>query len=182
MADYYQLQVSLKGSKPKIWRRFIVPATIRLPQFHEVLQIVMGWYNCHLHEFIHQGQSYSDPETAEECDIFIEDKVPLNKLLVRPKDKLEYIYDFGDGWQHQVVLEKIVPAPKGQKYLCVKGVLNCPIEDSGGLWGYYEKLDLLKRGKAEDEDEEAILEWIGEGFDPESFDLEWVNEQLRGLQ
>ncbi len=105
--------------------------------------------------------------------------IKVSDLLKKEKDKIVYEYDFGDGWQHDVILEKILPVDKKIKYpVCVKGKMNCPPEDCGGIWGYYELLEILANPKHPEYN--GWFEWMGEEkFDPEYFDLEEVNGLLR---
>ena len=105
----YQIKVTLVGSKPPIWRRLIVKDNIRLDQLHPVLQVTMGWFNCHLHQY-RVGSSYIGiPDKEFDFDITDERKVYLKDIVSNPKDNFVYEYDFGDGWEHKIVLEKILP-------------------------------------------------------------------------
>src|SRR3989442_1380699 len=106
----YQIKVTLLRTPPPIWRRLLVPSDITLSNLHDLLQLAMGWTDSHLHEFLFRGQCYgpTGPErgVAEAID---ERKVRLNQLLVRVGAKIVYTYDFGDGWEHGIVLEKGLP-------------------------------------------------------------------------
>jgi len=175
-----RLKVTLKGSKPPIWRRFDIPESATLNDLHYTLQIVMGWQLCHLHDFTVGKQRYCD-EMAMDGSVFDnsinEKSVTLSQIFEKEKDKIEYMYDFGDGWEHTVVLEKRVAAESGVKFpRCVTGKLACPPEDSGSLWGYYDKLDALQDETHEMHEE--YVEWMGEDFDPTYFDVEEVNAEL----
>ena len=102
----------------------------------------------------------------------------VSYLLTTEKDKIEYEYDFGDGWVHEIKLEKILPADNTMKSpVCTDGALACPPEDCGGIWGYAQMLEALK--DPHHEQHEETLEWIGEEFDPELFDIETVNKLLK---
>ncbi len=106
-------------------------------------------------------------------------KTKLNKILVGEKDTLKYEYDFGDGWDHTIVLEKIVEVDDHQPIpVCIKGKRNCPPEDCGGVWGYEDLLEIISDPKHPEHEE--MLEWLGVEFDPEYFNLEEINEQLNG--
>ncbi|WPL17160.1 Site-specific recombinase XerD [Thiorhodovibrio winogradskyi] len=175
----YQLKVTLKGTKPPIWRRLLVPADLPLGKLHEVLQLVMGWENYHLHQFISGGRFFGmqDGEFSLDAEIEDENQFKIKDLLSAEKETLGYEYDFGDSWDHKIVLEKILPAEDGQQPpRCIKGMRACPPEDCGGIWGYQELLETLSDPK--NPDYEEMLEWVGGEFDPELFDIGRVNKQL----
>ena len=179
----YQLKVTLVGTKPPIWRRIVVPSDIRLDTLHMVLQIVMGWENCHLHQFDAGGLTYGahEDEFGLDMDMDVEDEntCKLHQLLKTAKDTMKYEYDFGDSWEHKIVLEKILPHDKAQQLpRCAAGKRSCPPEDCGGVWGYEEMLESLKH--PEDPEYEERMEWLGGEFDPEEFDVDGVNLQLIG--
>lgn len=179
----YQLKVTLNGSKPPIWRRVLVSENITLDSLHEILQIVMGWENYHLHMFTLDGQIYGDPEDDEYGDLGTqnETRYRLNQLSLREKSKFSYEYDFGDSWDHTLLVEKILAPEKGAQYpVCIKGKRACPPEDVGGVWGYEEFLEAIADPENEEHDE--YLEWIGGEFDPEAFDLDEINEALRDFK
>jgi hypothetical protein len=182
MDTVYQLKVTLRGSKPPIWRRFAVPGSITLAKLHSVLQIVMGWTDTHLHEFILGRQHYGvpDPDYPSE-DVKSERRVKLNQLLARESDRLLYCYDFGDGWEHSLVLEKVLPCGSiALKPRCLAGKRSCPPEDCGGIYGYYDLLKAL--GDPNSSDHEEMKAWVGAGFDPERFDLDEVNAILSDVR
>ena len=176
----HQLKVTLKGSSPPIWRRILVPGDISLAKLHRILQITMGWWNCHLHVFEIHGREYGQPDRNLELEFENEQRVKLGEI-VSEKDRFVYQYDFGDDWRHQIVVEKIVPREEGKRYpACVAGARACPPEDCGGIWGYANFLATIKDPKHKEH--ESMLEWIGGSFDSEAFNLEQVNQQLRGLK
>jgi|ERR1051326_669859 hypothetical protein len=175
-----QLKVTLKHTKPPIWRRVQVRSDISLLQLHDILQVVMGWTDSHLHQFVIRGKTYTvlDPD----CDpsMIDETEVKLDEVIHAPRTKFRYDYDFGDGWEHELVVEKILPPDPATHYpVCLDGKLACPIEDSGGPWGYYEKLKIVKDPRHPDHAD--IVGWMPEDFDPEAFDRQAVNEVLRGM-
>lgn len=180
LKEVYQLKITLKGSKPPIWRRFQVPADITLVRLHDVIQDVMGWTDSHLHQFIIGDTYYGrrDPEFGLD-DVMDERKTKLSQVVRNVKAKFAYEYDFGDGWEHLLVLEKILPPDPGGRYpVCLDGKRNCPPEDCGGIWGY-EGHFLKAIQNPKHPDHEDMLEWIGDSFDPEAFDVEEVNQRLR---
>lgn len=178
----YQIQISLKNFKPKIWRRIQVSSSISVSDFHKIIQTTMGWTNSHLHQFI-KGRSYYSIKLEE--DDFWDDgnnsdysNMVVSDLLAIEKEKIIYEYDFGDGWQHELLLEKILPVDGAVKYpVCLKGKMNCPPEDSGGVWGYEDLIEVLSQ--PDHEEYEFRLEWVGEDFDPQSFDTKEINDSLQ---
>jgi len=177
LRNIYQIKATLVGIKPPIWRRLLVSSTMVLDEFHEALQIVMGWTNSHLHQFIANGEYFGMPDPEFEFDCKDESKVKLNKLFCAEHDAILYEYDFGDGWEHKIVLEKIHPFEKDVPLpVCKKGKRSCPPEDCGGIWGYQDFLDIIQDSSHAEYEE--TMEWIGGEFDPESFDIEKVNSIL----
>jgi hypothetical protein len=177
----YQLKITLKDLKPPIWRRVQVPDG-SLGALHEVIQIAMGWTDMHLHEFIVRGDHYGprspdDLGFGAEMETEDEDAVLLSQILRRSR-KFRYVYDFGDGWQHEIEFEGVVEREPKIKYpRCVEGKRACPPEDVGGPWGYADFLEAI--GDPRNEQHEELLEWVGGEFDPAEFSIEKVNEQLR---
>jgi hypothetical protein len=175
----YQIKVMLLDAKPPIWRRFLVPNTTTLDRLHGTLQAVMGWQDYHLHMFTIDEQSYGDPEDDEygELGTKNEARLKLNQLVPGEGFKFHYEYDFGDSWEHQLVVEKILPVEPGLRYpLCTAGKRHCPPEDVGGIGGYYRFLEATADPQHPEHDE--YLVWIGGEFDPEYFNLEEVNDRL----
>ncbi len=181
LRSIYQLKVTLKDSKPPIWRRILVPSNIDLGEFHVILQIVLGWTDSHLHQFVSGRTLYGTPfdEFGSDLDLECEDETEyrLSQLLKKEKDSMIYEYDFGDGWEHKIVLEKIFPYDSSVKVpTCVKGKRACPPEDCGGIWGYGNLLEAIKDPSHPEHRE--MLEWIGGDFDPEFFNIEKTNNTL----
>jgi len=167
----YQLKITLKYIRPPIWRRIEVPADITLDELHLILQAVMGWTNSHLHQFKVGKTYYGAPSIDEFSDLNLKDesKAHLHKILSKPRQKLIYEYDFGDGWEHEILLEKIHPRDSTVGYpRCLGGARACPPEDCGGVHGYANFLAAISDPKHKEHDE--YLDWIGDEFDPEKFD------------
>ncbi len=174
----YQIKVTLNDSKPPIWRRVLVPDSISLHQLHTILQIVMGWMNSHLHQFIIDGEYYGEPEDSDYGDIKNEKSYRLNQFVTGKGFKLIYEYDFGDSWEHIVQIEAILPVERGRQYpVCLEGKRACPPEDVGGVWVYDDFLKAISNPKHPEHEE--MMEWFGEDFDPEFFDIEDANLGLR---
>lgn len=176
----FELKVTLKGVRPPIWRRLVVPLTTRLDDLHFVLQRVMGWYDGHLHQFMgSDGTRYGryDEEWDTDPDVRDEQQYRLADLVCDKGDRFIYEYDFGDGWEHLVQLVKIVPPTEAVSHpLCLKGRRRCPPEDCGGPWGYMNLLSVLDDPKHPEHEE--LLEWAGGKIDPDEFDLDLINELL----
>lgn len=177
----YQIKVSLLGTQPPIWRRLrIVPETT-FQDLHRIIQVAMGWFTSHLHLFqADDGRLIGDP--AEDFDGMLdfrdESFVAVSAVLNKEGQALKYEYDFGDSWEHEVLLEKILPADQYEALpRCIEAERQCPPEDVGGLPGFYEFLEIME--DAAHPDHLAVREWIGgEWFDPEFVDLDDINQVL----
>lgn len=178
-APIYQIKITLKGSKPPIWRRLLISADTTLTDLHDILQIVMGWEDSHMHMFTIQGQDYStpspyDPSLLEKMNAKSTLRVKLNKLITAEGEKFEYVYDFGDNWHHTILIEKILPPdPKQKLPRCIAGKRACPPEDVGGVWGYENFLEAIKNPKHPDH--KHYVDWIDGDFDPELLDIAEIN-------
>jgi len=177
----FQFKITLKDSKPPIWRRIQVQDGT-LDELHEHIQTAMGWTNSHLHQFEIDGQRYGDPQLLDDgfLDFDCVDSTVTKISDVVPTDgrrfRLLYEYDFGDGWLHEVLFEGCTPAEPGQRYpMCVKGRRACPPEDVGGVWGYEEFLQALS--DPNHERHAALLEWSGP-FDPDAFDADEATQRM----
>ncbi|TAK54567.1 MAG: plasmid pRiA4b ORF-3 family protein [Gammaproteobacteria bacterium] len=174
----YRLKVSLRGVRPPIWRRFLVPAGITLRRLHDCLQEVMGWTQSHLHQFEAGGVIYGTPDLEFGVATISESRARLDQLLRRPKDRLTYEYDFGDSWEHDVVLESILPPAPAARYPIVEdGKRACPPEDCGGPYGYLRFLEIIADPRHPEHEE--MLEWAGGDFDPEAFEVPRTKEARR---
>jgi hypothetical protein len=176
--NIFQLKITLNHIKPPIWRRVLVDSDIKLPDLHKIIQTVMGWTNSHLHQFVIGNQYYSLPDDESYCKVTDYSRVKLDSLFHAPKSKFIYEYDFGDGWEHSIVIEKILPREENTYYpICLDGKRSCPPEDSGGPFGYQNLLEILNNPEHEQYNE--MMEWVGDYFAPEEFNLDEVNESLR---
>jgi hypothetical protein len=177
----YQLKITLKDSKPPIWRRIEVADDVTLAKLHAIIQAAMGWTDSHLHMFSIGRTSYGVPDPDYDEDVHDERRVKLSQLLTEPKEKLSYEYDFGDSWTHVVLLEQVLtPEPEAAYPRCTAGKRACPPEDCGGVWGYADFVEAI--ADPEHEQHEELLEWVGGEFDPEAFDLAQANKALRRLR
>lgn len=181
----HRLKVTL-GTSPPVWRRLAVPSGTTLEQLHHVLQVAMGWEDCHLHQFV-VGSARYGPR-----DGFLDDgwgTPPKNEATAKLSrvasagTSFGYEYDFGDGWQHQIVVEKVDEVVAGgtgtDGPVCLSGRRACPPEDCGGVWGYEHLLEVLAH--PEHEEHEDMLEWVGGDHDPERFDVDEINARVHRL-
>ena len=183
----YQLKISIDRIRPQIWRRIVIRHDDSLMDLHVAIQHYVGWEDYHLHTFDAPAlgainlmmREMEDPDKL----MNLEAKVPIHRALPTLKGKIKYTYDFGDDWEHTIVLEKILPVEPDLIYpYCTDGARACPPEDCGGAYGYVNLLEILK--DPEHEEYEDMTEWIDEDFDPEKFSLDDVNisKQLLELQ
>ena len=174
----YDLKITLLEIDPPIWRRLQVPGTIWLCCLHDAIQIAMGWTDSHLHQFEKDGTNWGVAEWDDTGDLELtsEDRVPLGEVLKFAGDKLIYSYDFGDGWRHEVVLEKITPSEALIKPVCLAGERRCPPEDVGGPRGYQQFLEAVFDPKHQEF--EHYRQWAGRPIHAEEFDLQAVNRVL----
>jgi hypothetical protein len=177
-APIYQVKVGLRGAKPPIWRRLELPADTSLADLHHIIQAAFGWEDCHLHVFETPYGAFgiADRELGHRAEA----PVTLEQVAPGVGDRLQYTYDFGDDWTHDIVVEKLldrepVPYPR-----CTGGRRAAPPEDCGGIWGYAELLDVLDDpGHPEHKDR---LEWLGldsaADFQPARFDAAEITRTL----
>ena len=176
----YQLKVTLRDIQPPIWRRIQVWEDTTLAQLHTILQIVMGWEDYHLHQFVIGRRLYSVPDPDDdmyERKVIDERQVPLGQVVPRVGTQFAYLYDFGDSWEHDLLLEAILLPETATPYpTCTSGERRTPPEDVGGTHGYEEYLAVLS--DPEHEEHENMLQWRGP-FDPETFSPAQVNQGLQ---
>jgi hypothetical protein len=155
-AEIYQLKITLKYIRPPIWRRVQVPSDIILARLHRIIQVAMGWYDSHLHQFIVGEKYYGVPSIDEFSELELKDerRARLKEVLSKPNKKIVYEYDFG--------------------------VRACPPEDCGGTGGYENFLAAIRDPRHEEHDE--YLYWIGGEFDPEEFELAEFDTALRHIR
>jgi hypothetical protein len=174
----FQLKVSLVGVRPVVWRRVLVPAAYTLDRLHRVVQYSLGWRDCHLHSFDIEGVSYGEPDPEGELALRDELEVRLDALLGKGS-RVRYTYDFGDWWEHDLVVEDVFVADPEERYpRCVAGERAGPPENIGGPVGFGVLLAALADpGHPE---HGTLREWVG-GYDPQSFDSDRVSTLLRRL-
>ncbi len=162
--DVLQLKIALRGvSKPPVWRRVQVRADATFAALHDVIQAAFGWTDTHLHSFEYEGVRIGVPDPEWEDDCADETETTLAEVLLGPKDRIRYTYDFGDDWEHDIMLEKVIePNTDDRRPVLMTGKGACPPEDCGGPWGYAEMKD-------------------AGGFDPAAFELEFAQRRVRAV-
>jgi len=180
----YQIKVALLETDPQIWRRFVVPSSVTLHRLHLILQDVMGWTNSHLYKFQIGTKEYAEPHPDNEfneLDFKNSRRTKLGQLMTKKGDVFLYEYDFGDSWNHMLLVEDILEYEPHKRYpICLTGERACPPEDCGGTYGYAELLEVIS--DPEHEDYPDTMTWLGGHFDPEAFDLKTVNNKLRSMR
>ncbi len=184
----FRLRIDLQHTKPPVWRRIEAPGDLTLPELHDAVQAVMGWADCHLHQFRtgndrHPPRFLTQFDLAEGDEGMLEDDVRLDQVVGKKGDRLWYDYDFGDGWEHSLRVEEVLETPP-DSVICVAGKLACPPEDCGGVWGHHEISNWV-RGNYADALRPPVFEstaegrdWLPEGWHPDVFDLAEANELL----
>lgn len=176
----YQIKVTLAGSTPSIWRRLDVPADLSLAQLHGVIQIAFDWDDSHLHMFKTEVGTFGVPDPGDDGRI-ISDQRTLLTDVADVGSTFDYVYDFGDDWQHAVTVEERLPPDESDRApRCIEGEQAAPPEDSGGIPGYFGMLDSL--ADPQHPDHHDRLDWLGLDepgeFDPTAFELERINQDL----
>ncbi|MDR2100975.1 MAG: plasmid pRiA4b ORF-3 family protein [Treponema sp.] len=179
--NIYVFHIGIEDSKPEIWRELRVPGNFTLADLHTAIQIVFGWTDSHLHSFTIKGTEYmmeGPPEIGMYDEgAFHEGDYILDDFGLRKKQVFSYLYDFGDSWEHKITVTGVIPFTEDKAApLCLGGEYACPIEDSGGVWGYAEILEILKDPGHKEYDE--TREWAGD-VDPLAFDAEEANRLLK---
>lgn len=178
--DHLQIKISLLDSPVPIWRRLIVDAGMPLSFVHEALQIAMGWWSYHLYEFECDGIRYGDMRhSQEDPEVINADTATLSQLLKKEGDTLVYLYDHGDEWRHEIILEQIIPPADQEEALhayCTHGKRACPPEDCGGIPGFTNLLTAVEDPCHPSHEE--VLHWTGQSYDPNAFDARLVNLRL----
>jgi len=194
----YEVDLWLMGSAPLIWRTLAIRSDTTLDSLHWIIQHAMDWDNAHLHDFqTPSGRTYEpkDPEFSVDM-MWRQFRSPLKRpsehtedatvrdLFEDLKKGIIYRYDYGDNWEHGLRLVDTHEDESRfeQLAMCLDGRRAAPPEDCGGIRGFEEKLDILRDPDPRDPFQQDLLEWLGEDFDPERFDLARINRRLRGVR
>jgi hypothetical protein len=182
-APIARLKITLDDVKPAVLRRVEIPFDIRLDRLHLILQAAVGWTNSHLYEIRARGVRWSTPFPDQDSggDFLDARKVRLSELLEDAGTKtLNYLYDFGDGWEHTIKIERLIDPEPGTLYpRLIEAKGRCPPEDIGGPWGYAEFLEAIADPKHERHRE--LKEWFADDFNPHVVDLDWLAEDVAAL-
>jgi len=176
----YQIKIVLAEVKPSVWRRVLEPGSMTLHKLHKVIQAAMGWTDSHLHQFTLDARLFSLPSPEDWEPVEDERKFTLEQLVPFEKTQFFYEYDFGDGWSHSLLVEKITTSGSESLVRCLDGKRACPPEDVGGPWGYKDFLKAIRDPNHEEHD--SYLEWAGGPFDPELCDLAEINAALKRIK
>jgi hypothetical protein len=166
------LKITLDEVEPKVMRRIVVPANIRLDRLHLVIQAAMGWTNSHLYEFRIGGAGWGELDPYERYDGPLEAKKGRLAAVLADagRNTFSYLYDFGDGWSHTIKLEKLAPGIGGEfDFMLIDAIGRCPPEDCGGAPEYERLLNIL--GDANHDAHEETRLWLGDDFDPARADF-----------
>lgn len=175
--NIYQFKITLLETNPPVWRRIAIPESYTFYDLHVAVQDAMGWQDCHLHSFETRTKGFGrrsnivrvispaeEPEFDEPLPLY-STEISIKQYFKNENDSMMYVYDFGDDWEHEVILEKICPKEKGISYpICLDGKLSCPPEDCGSFSGYYKCIDALNNQN----NEEGLLDWLGD-WKPDNF-------------
>jgi hypothetical protein len=178
-----RLRIHLNEVDPVVWRRLLVPGKVRLAKLGQMLLAAMGWNNSHLHAFRVGDTSYGMQD--DDDDDFPDDEIDEQSVTVlqalREHQTFTFDYDFGDGWEHDVVIEELIHSDTGLKFaVCLDGERACPPDDVGGPGGYVNFLEAIADDDHEEHDD--FLEWVGGSFDPAEFDVANANALLQKLR
>jgi hypothetical protein len=184
----FRVRLDLHGAKPPVWRRLELPGNLSLPQVHDTIQAAMGWTDSHLHRF-RTGRDHRSPSFVTTFDLdegeegVLEDDVRLDQLVAAEGDAIWYEYDFGDGWDHVLTVEEVLPEPPAA-VRCLGGRMACPPEDCGGIRGYEELAAWVRNGyddahlPASLDDAEQGRGWLPLDWHPDHFDVDEADAAL----
>lgn len=184
--NVYQFKITLLGTDPPVWRRILIPESYTFYDLHVAIQDAMGWQDYHLHCFVFKIKlpigghriiriecPFSEPDLFGDEEELYTTEVPLKRFFVNVKDKTLYEYDYGDGWEHEIVLEDILPKREKVKYpVCLAGELACPPEDCGGVPGYYDCIEAIKNQDNSDDRLDWLGDWAPDNFNPDEVKFE----------
>jgi hypothetical protein len=187
----YQFKIVLREIEPPIWRRIQVPEEYTFWDLHVAIQDAMGWKDYHLHEFrmrpkhkkteVRIGIIDDEPEFPDQPKLLPDNEVLIHEYFHEVGTTSRYRYDFGDSWNHDIMLEGVLIREKGIKYpRCLAGGRACPPEDCGGTPGYYSMLEII--GDTSHEEHDEMITWLGRPYDPDGFDpgrVKFDNPRIR---
>jgi len=179
MSKILQLRITIIDSKPEIYRVILLEDSLTFYQFHLVIQMAMGWKNAHLYEFYFKNQRIAEYYDFEPNNSIDPEDIIISDIFTELGEKILYCYDFGDNWQHEIKIERnSFGIVNHQLPICIDGEGSCPPEDCGGIYSYYQMLDVLK--DPTDSEYQDTLDWVGEDFDPNYFNKDRINQIIKG--
>lgn len=179
-ATLHRLRITLRSVKPPIWRRIEVASDVTLAELSDLLEGAMGWMGGHLHAYEAEGVTYERPDPDDGLSRRAKDESDhrLGEVLGAVGAKMRWDYDFGDGWQHNIVIEAIEPLDPSVGYpRCVAGRRACPPEDCGGPWGFQELLHAISDPTHPRHEE--LTEWLPVDYNPDEFNPDDATEAMR---
>ena len=183
----YDIGIEWMHSPVKVSRVITIPSDVKLEVFASIIQHVMGWGGGHLDAFNKNGIEYTDAQSVAYSRGYGDrssvdyQNVSLDELLTRKGSNVVYVYDFGDSWQHKVSLHSYRDLGADEKRQCkvLKGEGACPPDDVGGVWGYADMLHVLANPDEDHEQYEEYIDWLGDDFDPNHYDIDRINKALQ---
>jgi hypothetical protein len=184
MSDVVRLKITLRDTDPAIWRRVEVACSITLKDLHAITQAAMGWENYHLYQFRVGRQTINGPGFDELGSFaprsITAARVSLNDLINSKIKRFHYLYDMGDSWEHELRIEKVLPADPATPYPhFIDGAGRCPPEDVGGLPGFYNFLEAIE--DLNHPDHQELADWYGGPFDPNAMDEANIKKRFARL-
>ena len=176
----YSLRLSVVGCQPRIWRRLLVRESMWLSRLHDSIQVAFDWFDYQTHLFTFDELHFGNPVKREDLNVEDDRDVALADLDLSHRERFGYTYQFGDGWQLEIKVEKSAPLEKGLSYpVCIAGDRAGPPEDCGGLEAFHDMLACIKEPHTDLGRE--WLEWLGPEYEPAACDLDKINKALRKL-
>lgn len=174
----HQLKVTVRDVDPPVWRRIALRSDVSLGEMAAVLEGAMGWAGYHLHQLQVGDVRYGMRDPDSEAHELDENQFQIASVLSEIGMEMAWIYDFGDGWEHDVVVEAIGPPEPGVEYpVCLDGQRACPAEDCGGPGGYAYLLEVVENPQHPEYAE--LSDWLSPDFDPEHFDADAATDAMR---
>ena len=176
----FSLRMHVVGCSPRIWRRLLVRESLWLTRLHDCIQVAFDWFDYQTHLFLVDDLRFGNPMRRDEAVVEDDRDVTLADLELATRDRILYEYHFGEGWQVEIRVEKVVAIEKGTTYpVCIGGERAGPPEDCGGIEAFHDMLACIKEPNTDLGRE--WLEWLGPNYDPTTCDVDKINKALRKL-
>jgi hypothetical protein len=182
---FMEMYIELELTKPRIWRRFLIQDSLSMYQLHEIIQVTMGWMNCHLFMFRANGLVIAEPNPDDDWHtVECKDarKTKVSSIFKSPGDSICYEYDFGDSWEHELRFERFVKEDEVMFDVprCIGGENACPPEDCGSIPGFERLKAIIADPK--NEEYQSMIDWLDgyyPNYDPKEFSIGAVNKILK---